>query len=819
MTDLSENLTDLITGVHGSILIHVILLIPILITAQYLWTNRTTYTSDSQKRFSLGIGIALAVQGIILLINILFSSANPQAQLFAAVFERATTLSILVIFLWLWLPFKKQKRADILFGIMLALTFFAAILTLVSTNTDSTLTAFNATWHDAGWQFFSLLVAIGGFILINAKKPTHWKWMFLISGIQLSSFLLHMTLTNPVGYFSTIVRLAQIVAYSMIPATFMSASPDERDTNTEKSKPPVMPIISKVDNDEPQRTEPKIIPVMDYQILQQWTSILIEDRPEKVLASVCRALAHTLKADLCYILSGDPEQKELLLQGGYDLIREVDKIGGSIKKTRLPKINKALENEENLQLTIEEVETEDIRALRSLLSLDSETNLLLLPMGRLGHTHNAVLLLSPYSKRIWSKEEQNKVKPITEHINKLFQSLSKQTQLEFKFEQVSEQVSELEIANQDWQRQFEEINQEYLNETQVTEHLRLEIRNFEEKMSSMVDKSQYENIAARHQQNQGELERLQNNNEELKQQLEEMKSAFFDVENAGSGEQLPNFNGSSEVESMLAIQLESQEVISRLHQENTELQQELDKLSTSQKSIQHAVMEMPSETRSLYEAKKFEWLTNIQELNYTNSKQKIEALSEQLQQIMDQVADFSSKDDRKLRSQVNSWKNKADNARKFLAEISASESQITFPQLLDEIFENLNEFVMQKDLTLRVDIPDGMNDIPIYDDMVSHLLQTLLQDLVKSLQQENWLSIKIEKQFTNLIIHISLGCAESLQHRLLDILNQPQIHDEDIEHYFGLILAKDIIQNMKGMIESTENTTEQTNLFIRLPIN
>jgi hypothetical protein len=817
MPETAATFSSLFTSHHGSILVHVILLIPILITAQYLWVNRKQYEGNLQKRYGIGVTVAIALQSLALFTNIVFSSTNPPTQIFLAVIERTTTAATLLVFPWLWMPEKKQRLGDFLYGTLLVISFVIMIFTLFSPGNNNQ-SIFNATWPDFIWQTFSLGIAIISFVLCTLFKPARWKWMFLFCGIQLAAFLLHITLILPAGYFSPIIRPAQILAYLLIPASFISQTSVATDEQDEESNPLPKPIISEVDDAPDAITEPKMIPVMDYDILQHWTNILTEDRPEKVLASVCRALAHTLKADLCYILSGDPDQKELLLQGGYDLIREVDKIGGTIKKNRVPAIAKALQNEENLQLTIEEEETEDIRALRSLLQLDSETNLLLLPMGHLGHTQNAVLLLSPYSKRIWSKEEQTKTKPITEHINDMFDSLSRRTQTEFKKQQLEEQVAELEIANQDWQRQFEEIHQEYENETQVNENLKLEIRNFEEKLAGMVEKTQYENIAIRHQQNQSELERLQNNNEELKQQLEELKAAFFDVEKSGSSDQLPAFNGSNEVESMLAIQLESQEVITRLHQENQELQQELDAFSSS-KNIQHAVLDMPVETRSLYDTKKYEWLQSIQQAKYDQSQHKIDSLSEQLQKLMEQINNFSLDDEKNLHDQMESWKNNADYIQEVLAATAISDSQLTFPLLLDDIFENLNEIVMKKDLTLRVDIPDGMTDIPIHDDMISHLLKTLLQDLVNSLEQDNWLSIKIEKQFTNLIIHVSLGCTETLQQQLLDILNRPQISDEDIDSFFGLVLTKDIIQSLHGMIESTENTTEQTNLFIRLPIN
>ena len=618
------------------------------------------------------------------------------------------------------------------------------------------------------------------------------------------------------GDFSTLVRLSLLATYPVIPSVFLYTLPKTQNIGSEI---PAVPMVQPSEPTAQPVPQIKKVPTLDYPLLHLWTSILEEEKPEKILISVCSALAHTLKADLCFIISAESQQKELLLQGGFDLIREVEKAGGTIKKSKLPKITKALENGENLQLTIEEEESEDVQTLRTQLSLDSEMNLLLLPMPSHSSIKSAVLLLSPYSKRIWSKEEQHQIEPINRNISILFEHITERIKTSFQNEQYVDQISELEAANQDWRRQFEEKEQELVKQQQEAESIQRQMEVLDEKMRGMVEKTQYEKIAVRHQQNQVELERLQNNNEELRQQLEELKNALIDFDPQESISSLSKNEGSSEVESMLAIQLESQEVINRLHEENQSLQEELQALSTKQDNGDEIPMQ-PVPVSTLFEAKKILWLDRVEKEKNQQNRQSLASLASQFEQLVQQLTEWDqNRSKRKTTGMLESWKLRAESIQRTLVHDVIHESQITFPELLDEIFESLNETVMDQDLTLKVDIPEGMNDVPVPDHLITHMLKTLLQDLVQSLQQNGWLSIKIEKQFSAISIHVSLSCSKEIQAVIMDILNNHPLAAEHFENHFGLLLTKDLVQDMQGIIESTQNTSEQTNLFIRLPIN
>jgi hypothetical protein len=806
-------LTNFLTGENSSVFIHLILYLALLITIQWVWHYRKLVDQATRNRLILGLGLIIFLQSINLLIAILYLPVMVQAQLFPAILERTIAVAMLISLIWLWLSGHTNKNQYLLLGLLLLFTLTLFIYTLASQNQVTMALPFNGSWFDILWQIYSALVALSGILLFVFTKPKHWIWMFIITGIHLTAFMLHFSVLNSSGNYSALVRLAQLVTFPLLPGLMLKCLPG----NIINEPVPIQPTEpTPVETLIQPHSENKAINKVDYPVLYYWTSILEEEKPEKILIAVCRALANTLKADLCYIISCEITQKDLLLQGGYDLIREVEKTGGSIKKNKLPLISKAVENSKNLQLLLEDGNKDDITALTTLLNLESETNVLVLPMGSYSSVKSAVLLLSPYSKRVWSEEEQHQVQPINQHINKLFENISRQTQLFLDNEHFAEQVTQLEIANQEWQEQNQTQLEKYQAVLLENEQLRREIEANLQHLQNMVEKSKYDSIVTRHQQNQHVIEQLNNNNDELKMQLEELKHALFEIDPQETIDGLTKFDASTELESMLAIQLESQEVISRLYQENQVLQNELEQLSSSS-GISKIIDQ--DETNELFEIKKNTWLEEVKQAQITQNLQIVNNLKNQMDGLIDFCLALDPiQDEHALQSSISLLQHESRQLKNALSGITFQDQPITFPQLLDEIFESLNAQVIQQDLTLRVDIPEGMNDVPIQNHKISHLLKTLLRDLVHSLQQDEWLSIKIERQDRNLIIHISMGCSEVVQSIIIDILNAKSFTLEDLDTYFGLILTKNLVESIQGMVESTQNTAEQTNLFIRLPI-
>src|SRR5258705_8531401 len=153
------------------------------------------------------------------------------------------------------------------------------------------------------------------------------------------------------------------------------------------------------------------------------------------------------------------------IASGYDLIREENLDGGSLNKSLVPMLTNALQRGRPLRLPSSSTST-DIKGLSDLLGLNSPGHLMSVPIvtpekDPLG----GVLLLSPYSNRLWSAEDQAFLTNIAISLVPIIQRGQKMTSLEQKGDQTKQaldvaqsRIEELEKRNSDLLHQMEVVS-------------------------------------------------------------------------------------------------------------------------------------------------------------------------------------------------------------------------------------------------------------------------------------------------------------------------------------------------------------------------
>jgi signal transduction histidine kinase len=191
-------------------------------------------------------------------------------------------------------------------------------------------------------------------------------------------------------------------------------------------------------------------------------ALAAESAPVKVSQSLTRAIAQTMLADLCFLLYLTDNKNQLIIAGGYDLIREENLEGGSPAKTTVPMLTNAIQRGRPLRLPASSTSA-DLKGLGELLGLSNPGHLLSVPIVTpekdvLG----GIMLLSPYSNRLWTAEDQsflaniaNSIVPIiqrSQRMNRLEQNTEEARQ---SLEQAREHLSELEKRNEELLAQIE----------------------------------------------------------------------------------------------------------------------------------------------------------------------------------------------------------------------------------------------------------------------------------------------------------------------------------------------------------------------------
>jgi signal transduction histidine kinase len=112
-----------------------------------------------------------------------------------------------------------------------------------------------------------------------------------------------------------------------------------------------------------------------------------------------------LLADLCFLIYVGEDKSTLFIAAGYDLIREENLEGGLVNKDTVPMLANAVLRGRPLRLPASTTSS-DLKGLSDLLGLPNPGNLLNVPISTEKGIYGSILLLSPYSNRVWNADDQ-----------------------------------------------------------------------------------------------------------------------------------------------------------------------------------------------------------------------------------------------------------------------------------------------------------------------------------------------------------------------------------------------------------------------------
>ena len=122
--------------------------------------------------------------------------------------------------------------------------------------------------------------------------------------------------------------------------------------------------------------------------------------------SLTRAIAQTMLADLAFLIYLTDNKNQLQVASGYDLIREEPLEGGALDKAAVPMLASSIQRGRALRLPASGTST-DIKGLGEALGLGNPGNLISVPiLTKEKESLGSIMLLSPYSNRLWGAEDQ-----------------------------------------------------------------------------------------------------------------------------------------------------------------------------------------------------------------------------------------------------------------------------------------------------------------------------------------------------------------------------------------------------------------------------
>jgi len=447
MSVLLNQIFSVLTTPPGNVTYHLVLIFSMVSALQVAFGHWRSSAFPQARRTLWGLGLLLSAQFLLFVFSGLAWQGliNPQASL--PPLDRAVALFSLLWIIWLWAFPEPHRLADAAAILLSLLLGAAAMLGLLNWAPQATHIPYNATLDDRLWQSASISLILLGGLLFLVRQPSGYGNGLALLAIVLMGHLGHWVLSEA-GSYSAVTRLAYLAAYPLLitlPQRFPAPMAPPRPP-PEKQEAPRLP-----------RTERRRYSA-DPKTFHALLALAAESSAAKVNQAISRAIAQGMLADLCFVIYLTDNKNQMIIAAGYDLIREEALEGGSISKQAVPMLANALQRGRPLRLPASSTSV-DIKGLGELLGLSSPGHLLSAPIvTQEKEVLGGVILLSPYSNRLWSAEDQAFLMNITQSLVPVIQRSQRVNKIEQQGEQVRQSLEALHRQNEELKQRNEELS-------------------------------------------------------------------------------------------------------------------------------------------------------------------------------------------------------------------------------------------------------------------------------------------------------------------------------------------------------------------------
>jgi signal transduction histidine kinase len=637
--------------------------------------------------------------------------------------DRAVLLFSLIWIVWLW-AFPEPTRMGDAASILLSLLALVGLtLGIASNGTNPTAAAaFNKSAQAVIWDVGSLGVLLLGALLLFVRRPKYWATGLAVILMMAVGCAFDIFLPDNPGDYSGVIRFLSLAAYPLMSTLLMRfpVSGGDQQTNSvaafqkkvaearqeNKNSADLEPQAQAVRERRRYSTDPKT--------LQTMLNLAAEVDANKINQQISRSVAQAMLSDLCFVIYIGEDKSSLHIASGYDLIREENLEGGMMSKDAVPTLANAVLRGRSLRLPASTTSV-DLKGLGDMLGLTNPGNMLVVPINSEKGAVGSLMLLSPYSNRLWNADDQTFVTSIATSFVPIIERGRRNSELErerdrirLSAEEAQTQAARLQASNTDLNNQLGELKSQL---EQV-----------------VIAKSEQKNIAEK-------IEKLEKENEKLRIRME---------------------NANSEPDILGADHLEK------------ELRQTLKEMAQLQNQLADANIKILE-----FEKQPAGVLTN-------NQAEVIASISQELRQPMSSIIGYA---DLLLGESVGIL---GALQRKFIERIRASTERIG--SLIDDLIQlttieaglnamkpetvDLNLIIdnamaytssqlREKNITLRIDIPESIHPIHADREALQQILIHLLQNAGAASPVEGAVTLRVRMKQENAIDHVQIQITDT----------------------------------------------------------
>jgi signal transduction histidine kinase len=420
------------------------------------------------RRMVLGLGLLLLVQLALFFVSGLMDQHIIQNTMLLPVFDRAVLLLSLIWITWIWAfpePSRSGDAATVLMSLLvIAATIFGSVALLSQNLAPGN---FNASPQSFFWSLGGALILVLGILLLLVRKPANWGTGLAVIVMALLGFVLNLIIQPRTGDFSGIVRFFMLAAYPLLltlPMRFPIPATGPQTRTVAMFQQKVAEAQRSASEDRPsQSIRERRRYSTDPKTLQSLLVLAAETDATKINQYIARSVAQAVLADLCFLIYIGEDKETLFIATGYDLIREENLDGGLMNKDVVPMLANAVLRGRPLRLPASTTSS-DLKGLGDLLGLPNPGNLLNVPITSEKGTYGSILLLSPYSNRLWNADDQTFLTsiatsfvPIVGRGRRIAEIEQERDRSRHSAEDASAQAMRLQASNADLNNQLDEI--------------------------------------------------------------------------------------------------------------------------------------------------------------------------------------------------------------------------------------------------------------------------------------------------------------------------------------------------------------------------
>jgi signal transduction histidine kinase len=672
MAPIIDRIISLFATPQGNLIVFLVLVLFSFGAYQACSFASGPQASPDGKRMRQGLLSLLLAQLLLFMLAWLAWLGVLEEHAFLPLLDRIVALFSLVLIIWLWVFPKRTPTVDNIVLILEAIIVLAGVLSLLWWIRQNSSELFTTSILGAYAYYIGIALLLLGVILLFWKRPNSWGLGISMLVIFLAGYLAQYLIRQPAGEYAWLVRIGEMVGFVLLlelPRRVFPAPGEPQPIESEKSS---SPFASR----------------MDKQAIHTFISLANEKSPQKFFQKITQLIAPMMAAETCLLVMPPKTGGQLIVLVGYSVKDDRVIEGFTVDGQNMPDLFAAVQSGKSLRIEGNSSGSE-VHPLINELGQNQTVHLIAVPFKPKGSINSlSLVVLSNPSATPWNEMDVAQLNEITNELAGLFPESVDNVQEE------DLQVDSTKTVNQ-VQEELEQQRQEYAQ--------------LKEKYDGMVSQATGAAIGL------GISAAIVENHESLQEKITQLEAR------------------NRELEGIIAKGRPSIEEVEQLRQELRAALTDLARIpSTLSISDQRMLEYQLSTMKRLDDLGQVELVISIAQ----EFRQPLSAIIGYTDLLLGESVGLLGAVQRKFLERVKASTERLATLMNELVQVLTIDSgqvdqtlsPVDLEEIIDEAVGNIIAQISEKNITMRVDLPEKLPEIKANKDVMQQILANLLEN-------------------------------------------------------------------------------------------